>query len=169
MKLFFLAVFFLVSFFANAQYKLVFTNTDSSEVVVVEQKSLVNLSYSGYMKQQQEASGYVTNITDSSITLQPRRKFLQKATASKTFLIKDITGFRRFSKFRPASEVIYSFLSVGVTGTVTAIIANANIPASLSFLSAAGTQTATTLLKNVFFSSKIKNKLSSGWNIHVMK
>jgi hypothetical protein len=58
---------------------------------------------------------------------------------------------------------------VGITGTVASIISNASVPTALTFLSAAGTQTVTTALKNVFFSSRVKNHLAKGWTMHLVQ
>jgi hypothetical protein len=167
MKSFLMLLFIYVTFTVNAQQKIVFTNADSSKTVTVKQKDLVRLAYYGYMKQPQEADGIVTALNDSTITLSPRKKFLQKAMPSQTLFIKDITGFRRYSKFRPAGEIIYAFVGIGLAGTATAIVSNANLSTLLSFAAAAGTSIVTSGLKNAFFSSKIKNTLSNGWTMEL--
>ncbi len=153
--------------FTNAQQKIVFINADSSKTVIVKQKDLVRLAYNGYMKQQQQAEGFVSVLNDSTITLIPRKKFLQKKMPAQTIFVNDITGFRRYSKFRPTGEVIYSIVGIGISGTVTAIVSKADIPAALTFLSGAGTQIVTSGLRNVFFSSKIKNSLKNGWTMQL--
>jgi hypothetical protein len=156
-----ISIFFALAI--NAQSKVVFTKADSSSIVTVKQKDLVRLAYNGYLKQPQQAEGIVTAISDSTITLSPRKKLFKKSKPGQTLYIRDITGFRLYSKFRPAGEIIYSIVGVGITGTVTAIIGGVSIPAILSFLSGGATLALTTALKNVVLSNKIKNNLKDGW------
>ena len=167
MKYFLLFLFICLTFSATAQYTLVFTNADSSETVMVSQKDLVRLSYEGYMEQQQQVEGMVSAINDSSINISPPKRFLRKRVPEQTILIRDITGFRRFSKFRPTGEIIYAIAGVGITGAVAAVISEASVPTALTFLSAAGTQTVTTALKNVIFPNRIKNLLDKGWSMRL--
>jgi hypothetical protein len=111
MKIFFLSIAICWSILLHAQQKLVFSKTDSSTTVILKLKDLIKLSYNGYMQQQQEFEGMVTIITDSNITIAPRRKFLQSKNTAQTIFLKDITGFRKYSKFKPASEIIYAVIS----------------------------------------------------------
>lgn len=163
--LFFMLLFGCIT--ARAQNKVVFTKADSSNVVTIRQNDLVRLAYNGYLKQPQEAEGIVTAINDSTITLSPRKKLFKKSKAGQTLYIRDITGFRLYSKFRPAGEIIYGIVGVGITGTVTAIIGGVSIPAILSFLSGGATLAVTTALKNIVLSNKIKNRLSNGWSMQL--
>ena len=165
MKWLYLLLLVSLTITAKAQKEIVFSLADSSKIVTVKTKDFVKLSYNGYMSQPQETEGVVSAINDSSITISPRKKLFSKAKPSQNLMVKDITGFRRYSKFRAPGEVIYGIVSIGITGTITAIISSASVPASLSFLSAAGTQTVTTAMKNIFFSSRIKNHLKNGWQI----
>jgi hypothetical protein len=152
-----------ISFSLQAQNQLVFSKTDSSKTIIVKMKDLVRFSYNGYMQQAQEIEGRVTAINDTLITLSPRRKLLQQSAPAQTISIKDITGFRKYSNFRPASEIIYGVAGVGISGTAAAIVSNANLSPIMSFVSAAATQTLTSGLRNAVLSSKIKNKLNEGW------
>jgi hypothetical protein len=152
-----------LAFTINAQSKVVFTKADSSSIVTIKQKDLVRFAYNGYLKQPQEAEGIVTAINDSTITLSPRKKLFKKSKTVQMLYIRDITGFRLYSKFRPAGEIIYGIVGVGITGTVTAIIGGVSIPAILSFLSGGATLAVTTALKNMVLSHKIKNNLKDGW------
>jgi peptidoglycan hydrolase-like protein with peptidoglycan-binding domain len=161
-----LSVFFCLSL--PAQHKLVFTKAGSSKTITVNQKDLVRLSFNGYLNQPQMADGVTTEITDSSITLTPRKKLFQKIRSKQTIILRDITGFKRFSKFRPAGEIIYGIMSVGATATVTAIIAGANIPTAAGFLVTAATSTVTLAVKNVFLPTKIKNYLNKGWGMKIL-
>jgi hypothetical protein len=160
--LFILSICFALS--SPAQQKLVFTNVDSSKTVIVKQKDAVRLAFNGYMNQLQEAEGIVSSINDSTITLSPKKKSIPPHTV----LIKDITGFRRYSKFRPAGKIIYAIAGVGITGTATAIVSNANLSPALGFASAAGTAAVTTGLRNAFFPSKVKNYLNNGWTMKLL-
>jgi hypothetical protein len=161
-------LFICVTLFVQAQQKIVFTNADSSKTITVKQKDLVRLSYSGYMQQVQQAEGFVTALNDSTITLSPRKRLLQKRMPGQTLFIKDITGFRRYSKFRPAAEIIYAFVGIGIAGTATAIVSKADLSTILGFAAAAGTAVVTTGLRNAFFSSKIKNSLNNGWSMQLL-
>jgi hypothetical protein len=160
-----LAVFFCL--LANSQNKIVFTKADSSNMVIIKQKDLVRLAYNGYLNQPQEAEGIVNAINDSTITLSPRKKLFRKSKPGQTLYIHDITGFRLYSKFRPAGEIIYGIVGVGITGTVTAIIGGVSIPAVLSFLSGGATLAVTTAMKNLVLSNKIKARLKEGWNMQL--
>jgi hypothetical protein len=157
----------IFTFTIQAQNKVVFTKADSSSMVTIKQNDLVRLAYSGYLKQPQEAEGIVTAVNDSTITLSPRKKLFKKSKAGQTLYIRDITGFRLYSKFRPAGEIIYGIVGIGITGTVTAIIGGASIPVILSFLSGGATLAVTTALKNIVLSNKIKNKLQNGWTMQL--
>lgn len=168
MRSFLLIIPILFAFAVNAQNKVVFTKADSSSIVTIKQKDLVRLAYNGYLKQPQEAEGIVTGINDSTITLSPRKKLFKKNKEAQTLYIRDITGFRLYSKFRPAGEIIYGIVGVGITGTVTAIIGGVSIPAIVSFLSGGATLAVTTALKNIVLSNKIKNNLKDGWNMQVL-
>jgi hypothetical protein len=86
MKTLLFSLFICIIFSAQAQYRLAFTNADSSKTVIIKQKDLARLSYKGYMSQPQEAEGNVSSITDSSISLAPRKKFLQKKLTGKPYL-----------------------------------------------------------------------------------
>lgn len=152
---------------AKAQYKLVFINADSSKTIIVKQKDLARLSYNGYMKQPQEVEGIISVVTDSTISLSPRKKLFKKRAAAQTIRTRDITGFRRYSNFRQAGEIIYGVASVGITGAVSAIISKASVPTAVTFLSAAGTATVTTAIKGVFLSHKVKNHLGKKWTIRI--
>jgi hypothetical protein len=167
MKSLLLSFLLVCSMASLAQNTVVFTKTDSSHTISIKQQDLVKLAYTGYLKQPQEAEGIVTAINDSTITLAPRKKLFKKAKSVQTLYIHDITGFRLYSKIRPAGEIIYGIVGVGLTGTVTAIIGGVSIPAILSFLSGGATLAVTTALKNVVLSSKIKNRLADGWTMQV--
>lgn len=143
--------------------QIAFSKADSSKIIIVKLKDLVRFSYSGYMQQQQEIEGRISALNDSTVTLTPRKKILQRAQVSQTIFIKDITGFRKYSNFRPASEIIYAVAGVGITATAAALVSNANLTPVLSFVSAAATQTLTSGLRNTILSSKIKNRLNDGW------
>lgn len=159
------AFFYLLT---NAQNKIVFTKADSSSIIIIQKNDLVRLAYTGYLKQPQEAEGIVTAINDSTITLSPQKKLFRKSKPGQTLYIRDITGFRLYSKFRPAGEIIYGIVGVGITGTVTAIIGGISIPAILSFLSGGATLAITTAMKNLVLSNKIKARLKDGWTMQVL-
>jgi hypothetical protein len=168
MKYSLMLLFICVTLLVNAQQKIVFTNADSSKTISIKQKDLVRLVYNGYMQQPQQAEGFVSALNDSTITLSPRKRLLQKRMPAQTLFIKDITGFRRYSKFRPAAEIIYAFVGIGIAGTATAIVSKANLSTILGFAAAAGTAVVTTGLRNAFFSSKIKNSLNNGWSMQLL-
>ncbi|HUH33706.1 MAG TPA: hypothetical protein VLZ28_07110 [Daejeonella sp.] len=168
MKYYLLFIAFCIGVSATAQNKLVFINVDNSETITISQKDLVKFSYAGYMGQQQELEGTVSAIGDSSIQISPPKKFLKKKGAEQSILIRDITGFRRFSNFRPTAEIIYGVAGVGITGAVAAIISEASVPTALTFLSAAGTQAVTSALKNAIFPKKINYHLDKGWSMDVI-
>jgi hypothetical protein len=167
MKALLFSIALFISLSIQAQNKVVFTKADSSSIVTIKQNDLVRLAYNGYLKQPQEAEGIVTAINDSTITLSPRKKLFKKSKVGQTLYIRDITGFRLYSKFRPAGEIIYGIVGIGITGTVTAIIGGVSIPAILSFLSGGATLAVTTALKNIVLSNKIKNKLQNGWTMQL--
>jgi hypothetical protein len=168
MRLFILMLSLTFSLSVLSQQKIVFTNAESEKSVTVKQNNLLKLSFNGYLGKQQTAEGKVTGITDSSITLNPRKKKLQRLYGDQTVLLKDITGFKRYSNFRPTGEIIYGILSVGAAGTVTAVIASANVPTALSFLTTAATSTLTLAVRNVFLPNKIKNHFDKGWTMQLL-
>ena len=86
-----------------------------------------------------------------------------------TILIRDITGFRRYTKLRPTAEIIYAVASVGITGAIAGIISNASKSTAVIILSSAATATVTTSLKNVIFSHRIKNYLAKGWTMRLIQ
>jgi hypothetical protein len=162
MKSFLVILILFIGLSTQAQ-QIVFSKADSSKTVILKLKDLARFSYSGYMQQQQEIEGRTSSLNDSTVTLTPRKKILQRALPSQTIFIKDITGFRKYSNFRPASEIIYAVAGVGITGTAAALVSNANLSPVLSFVSAAATQTLTSGLRNSVLSSKIKYRLNEGW------
>jgi hypothetical protein len=168
MRLIILILSLTCSLSARSQQKIVFTNAESGKSVTVKQSNLLKLSFTGYLEQQQTAEGKVSAITDSSVTLSPRKKIFQKLRGAQTVMLKDVTGFKRYSNFRPAGEIIYGILSVGAAGTVTAVIASANVPTALSFLTTAATSTLTLAVKNVFLPTKVKNHLNEGWTMQLL-
>lgn len=97
----------------------------------------------------------------------PVKNCFKKITGDQTILVKDITGFRRYSKFRPAAEITYGAVAIGIAGTVTAVIAQADLPAALSFVTAAGTSTVTGIVGRVIIGNKVKNKLPNGWSMQL--
>lgn len=167
MRYYLLLIAFCINISATAQNKLVFINVDNGETITVSQKDLVKLSYAGYMGQPQEMEGTVSAIKDSIIHILPPKKFLKKKGPEQTILIQDITGFRRFSNFRPTARIIYGIAGVAITGAVAAIISDASVPTALTFLSAAGTQAVTSALEIAIFPNQIKNHLDRGWSMEV--
>jgi len=167
MRFFLLFLTLIFTFTVQAQNKIVFTKADSSSMVTVKEKDLVRLSYNGYLKQPMEAEGIVTAVNDSTISLSPRKKLFKKGQPVQMIYIRDITGFRLYSKFRPAGEIIYGIVGIGITGTVTAVIGGVSIPAILSFLSGGATLAVTTAMKNLVLSTKIKHKLKNGWTMQL--
>jgi hypothetical protein len=163
MKLFISLVLVLFTINLKAQSQLSFSKTDSSKTINIKLKDLVRLSFNGYIMQEQEIEGRVTSLNDSTITLTPRKKILQNAQSAKTIFLKDITGFRKYSNFRPASEIIYSIVGIGIAGSAAAIVSKANLSPIISFASAAGTQILSTGLKNSVISSRVKNRLNNRW------
>jgi hypothetical protein len=168
MRLIILMLILTFSLSVQSQQKIVFTNTETGKTVTVKPNNLLKLSFNGYLQQQQTAEGKVSAITDSSVTLSPRKKIFQKLRGAQTVMLKDITGFKRYSNFRPAGEIIYGILSVGAAGTVTAVIASADVSTALSFLTTAATSTLTLAVRNVFLPTKIKNHLDKGWTMQLL-
>ena len=152
-----------------AQNKLIFTNVSSNETISVKAKDLTRLSFKGYRSQIQEIEGVVSLISDSSISFSAAKRFLRKRQPAQSILIRDINGFRKYSRFRPAAEIIYSVVSVGITGGVSAALGNSNSSSGATFLSAAATQAVTTALKNVILSKRINNHLQDGWSMQLSK
>lgn len=167
MKYFIMACCLSLAFSLQAQQQLVFTNTNSSKSITINEKDLARIAYAGYMGQPQEAEGSVAAINDSTIQLMPRKKLFKKSAPAQTIMISDITGFRRYSNFRPAGEIIYGIVAIGITGTITTVIGSVSIPAALGFASGAAVGLLTSGLKNVFLSTKVKNNLNEGWTMQV--
>lgn len=168
MKFILLIALLCITFLLQAQHKLVFTQNTKGQTVEVKNKDLVRLMYNGYMQSPQEAAGFVSAITDSTVTLSPRKKLFQKKQAAQTLLIKDISGFRKYSKFRPAGEIIYGVLGIGITGAVSAIISNSSSSTVMSFVGPVATGMVTATLRNLIFSDKVKNHTSGGWSVNVV-
>lgn len=168
MKVLFSGILLCFILTASAQNKIVFYKNDSSKTITVAAKDLLKVAYGGYFKQPQETEGTVSLITDSTVTIAPKKRFLKKRMPSQTVYLKDITGFRKYSKFRPTGEIIYSVVSVGITGAISAIISKANVSPALNFVTAAGTSAVTGVMKNVFFSSKIKNEIGKDWSLRLL-
>jgi hypothetical protein len=157
-----------ISVTIQAQHHLVFTNADSSKKITVKEKDLVKLAFTGYLSQPQIAEGFVANINDTTITLAPRKKLLAPKAMGQTLYIKDIIGFKRYSKFRQAGEIIYGVVGIGIAGTVTAIIGNANLPSAASFATAAATSIVVGALRGAVLPTKIKHKMSDGWQLSLI-
>ena len=152
-----------------AQNRLIFTNINNNQTISVKPKDLTRLSFKGYRSQIQEIEGVVSSISDTSIHFSAAKRFLKKRQPEQSILIRDITGFRKYSRFRPAGEIIYSVVSVGITGGVSAALGNGNSSTAVTFISAAATQAVTTALKNVVLSKRIKNHLQDGWSMQLDK
>jgi hypothetical protein len=168
MKQFFVILFAAICINLNAQQQITFTKAESSKTVIIKEKDLVRLSFKGYMNQQQVMEGYVSSVTDSSITLAPRKKLFQKIMGAQTIMLKDISGFKRFSKFRPAGEIIYGVAGVGLNGTIAAVASNANLTGAAGFAATAGTSIVTGVVKNLFLPKKIKYFLKDGWQMKLV-
>lgn len=164
MKVFFSCLFLCFLLSAGAQNKIIFYKNDSSKTITISSKDLLRISYNGYSKQPQETEGMVAQITDSNITISPKKRFFKRKLPLQDVYLKDITGFKKYAKFRPAAEIIYGVVSVGITGAISAIISKANVSPALNFVAAAGTSAVTGVMKNVFFSSKIKNYIGKDWS-----
>ncbi len=165
MKYLFLAILVTSSIATHAQNQLVFTRLDTTKAIVLQPGDLVRLGFNGYMKQAQEADGKVTAVTDSTVTVAGRKRFLQKPVPAQTILINDITGFRKFSKARPAAEIIYGIVGIGITGTVAGVLSSRTSSKAGIILSTAATAAVTTALKNLLFPRKIKNHVPANWNV----
>ena len=152
-----------------AQNKLIFTNVSNNQTIFVKAKDLTRLSFKGYRSQIQEIEGVVSSINDSAITFSATKRFLKKRQPEQSILIRDITGFRKYSRFRPAGEIIYAVASVGITGGVSAALSSSNSSAAATFISAAATQAVTTALKNLVLSKKIKSHLQDDWTMQLDK
>lgn len=164
MKLSLIILFFLFSFVGISQNALQFVQVVNHDTLIIYQKDKINMSYNGYLKQEEAKKGKILVINDTIIII--GNSFLGNNYNQKTILISDIQGVRKYSKFRQVAKF---------TTNVLVLAGSIILPEVLGITSVAGIY-ATALgagfvglgVTSLVFPDKIKKSKRTGWDIKVL-
>lgn len=147
-----LMVFALAAF---SQQKLVFTNTNTGKIVVVNEYDFLKVSYRGYLGQIQTIYGKVTLITDSLIRFENNW----------SVRVNDIIGFRRFSKYRELLKGVTEVVSLTAVIIVVPLVLynNSTLTIWQRLGITAGISVGAAVLTDLLFPEGIKNFMAAGW------
>lgn len=144
---------------AVAQQRLVFTLPHANKTVIVKQGDMMRVLYKGYLGQVQDFYGRVENINDSFVAFENNWKVR----------VKDIIGFRRFSKYRDvlkgATEVIT--LTASIIAVPLILSNNPQMSFGQRLGATFGIGLAGSLVNQLLFPSQIKYYMSAGWQVSV--
>ena len=164
MKYLFSIFVLFISLNVFSQNALQFANVISKDTLIIYQKDKINLSYRGYLKQDETKKGKVLLINDTSIIIGNRA--LGYNYNQKTILISDIQGVRKYSKFRQVAKF---------TTNVVVIAGSILLPEAIGVTSSVGIY-ATALgagfvglgITSIIFPDKIKISKKTGWDLKIL-
>ena len=164
MKKLFGILFLFISVFGFSQNALQFVQVVEHDTLIIYQKDKVNLSYTGYLKQEETKKGKLLVINDTIVII--GNSFLGNNYNQKTILISDIQGVRKYSKFRQVAKF---------TTNVVVLAGSIILPEALGITSVAGIY-ATALgagfvglgVTSLIFPDKIKISKRTGWDIKIL-
>ncbi len=156
----------LLVFSANifAQNALQFAQVVDKDTLVIYQKDKINLSYTGYLKQEETKKGKILLINDTAIVI--GNSFFGNNYNRKIILISDIQGVRKYSKFRQVAK--FSVNIIIIAGSIL-------LPEALGITSVVGIY-STALgasfvglgISALVFPDKIKISKRTGWDIKIL-
>ena len=164
MKKTLLILFFLLSFIGFSQNALQFVQIVDNDTLIIYQKDKVNLSYNGYLNQEETKKGKILVINDTIVVI--GNSFFGNNYNQKTILISDIQGVRKYSKFRQVAKF---------TTNVLVLAGSILLPEALGVTSVAGIY-ATALgagfvglgVTSLIFPDNIKKTKRTGWDIKIL-
>lgn len=164
MKLFLLSILFLAFFSTFSQNALQFANVITYDTLIVYQKDKVNMSYTGYLNQEETRKGKILLISDTSVIIGNRT--LGYNYNQKIILISDIQGVRKYTKFRQGAKF---------TANVVILAGSILLPEAIGVTSSVGIY-ATALgaglvglgITSIIFPDKIKISKRTGWDIKIL-
>jgi hypothetical protein len=161
--------FLIYSYTALAQQGIVFTFMQRGQEVLVKEGDYVKVSYSGYLGQPEMCSGIVALIRDSLVELSIMDGV--RKGELRTVAIKDITGFRKFRKSKPALQLLSRLITAA--GSIYLFYAVDNYT-ELTFAEKLSLSIGTGVLSGVivkgFFPERIRNVVAPDlWSVRVLK
>jgi len=160
-----IAILFLF-FSANifAQNALQFAQVVDKDTLIIYQKDKINLSYIGYLEQEETKKGKVLLINDTAIVI--GSSFLGNYYNRKTILISDIQGVRKYSKFR---QVAKFSVNVGIIAGSILLPEALGITSTIGIYSTAlGASFVGLGISTLVFPDRIKISKRTGWDIKVL-
>ncbi|MBW7846236.1 MAG: hypothetical protein H3C45_11495 [Bacteroidia bacterium] len=157
---------------ANAQ-TLTFTNLKTNKSYLVKPGTKVFLGFKGYNQQQEFATNFVFDITDSTIVLGFSPNVLgrlKKPNASvnniKTIRISDLTHFRKRSAVAEISkDVINIAATLGSVIFLSDVYRSENISTTNAFLMSLGSGLLINWGVRIAFPNNAKYTLNEGWKV----
>jgi hypothetical protein len=153
-----------ISVFGFSQNALQFAQVVEHDTLIIYQKDKINLSYIGYLNQEETKKGKILLINDTAIVI--GNSFLGNYYNKKTILISDIQGVRKYSKFRQIAK--FSVNVIIIAGSIL-------LPEALGITSVVGIY-STALgasfvglgISTLIFPDKIKISKRTGWDIKIL-
>jgi len=154
----------MVSINLFSQNALQFANVVSHDTLIIYQNNKVNMSYKGYLNQEENKKGKILLINDTLLII--GNKFLGYNYNQKSILITDIQGVRKYTKFRQVAKLTIN--AVVIAGSIL-------LPEAIGVSSSVGIY-ATALgagfvglgITSVIFPDKIKISKRTGWDLKVL-
>ena len=164
-KTFYLFFFLLLtSFPAFCQNALKFTHLGTGEEVIIKEGDMVKLSYSGYLNQPELEENRVFMITPIDIHLSQMAFGQVVPQTQRTVLLNDITGFRRFFKYRTQLKTTLQLAStVSIILLYPEIVDREKLTRTEDILISLGVSIGVSLIIEAFFPKKIRHRVSDGW------
>lgn len=147
-----------------AQNAIKFTNSLTGEEVIIKEGDFAKFSYSGYLNQPEIVEKRIFRITPIEVhTAQMAFGQIDPKT-QRSVLLSDITGFRRYFKYRPQLKTSLQLAStVGIILLYPKVIDRDKLARTEDILLSLGVSIGVSLIIEAVFPKKIKNRMSQGW------
>ena len=154
----------LLSFPTLAQNALRFTNSITGEQVIIKEGDMAKFSYSGYLNQPEVVENRVFLISPIDVHLAQMTFGSVVPQTQRTVLLNDITGFRKFFKYRTQLKTSLQLAStVGVILLYPEIVDTDRLTRTEDILVSLGVSIGVSLIIEAMFPKKIKHRMSQGW------
>ena len=157
-------LFLLLSFPLFAQNALRFTNATTGEEVVIKEGDMAKFSYSGYLNQPEIVENRVFLISPIDVHLAQMAFGQVVPQTQRTVLLNDITGFRKFFKYRNQLKTGLQLAStVSIILLYPEIVDRDKLSRTEDILISLGVSLGVSLIIEALFPKKIKHRMSHGW------
>ena len=161
---YFILLFLFLPLSLFAQNALRFTNPTTGEEVIIKEGDMAKFSYSGYLNQPEVVENRVFLISPIDVHLAQMAFGKVVPQTQRTVLLNDITGFRRYFKYRTQLKTSLQLAStVSVILLYPEIVDRDKLTRTEDILISLGISLGVSLIIEAMFPKKIKHKMGQGW------